>query len=80
MQYLHKGKTTDKIQQKFGNNWLKFRVNMIEKAHFEIWTYLYTENQGKGGNKLCSATRTHLAGCQFLPDHFYLTEGTRNKK
>lgn len=42
--------------------------------------YLYTEIQEKGGNKVCSATSTHLAGCQFLPVHLHLTEGTKQDK
>lgn len=42
--------------------------------------YLYTEIQGKEGNKVCSATSSHLAGCQFLPAHLHLIEGTKQDK
>lgn len=53
-------------------------VNKVLKVNNVF--YLYTEIQEKGGNRVCSATSTHLAGCQFLPVHLHLTEGTKQDK
>lgn len=46
------------------------------KGVFKCCCSLYTESQGKLGNRVCSATSAPLGDCQFLPVHLYLTEGT----